>query len=123
MPNLPIEQVGTHFLLLPKILPDLKGLGVIRAGVMLGDVKTNRVEPAHAVFMSAKPQELNSVVNFSHDSKQIVAFLRGEEIEVDFALKGFVGVAVDGILTGFGKCSNGRLKNHYPKGLRNNLSH
>jgi len=123
MPNRPIEQVGTHFLLLPQILPDLKGLGVIRAGVLLGDEKTNRVEPAHAVFMAAKPQELNLVVNFPHDSKQIAAFLRGEEIEVDFGLKGFVGVAVDGILTGFGKCSNGRLKNHYPKGLRNNLSH
>ena len=27
--------------------------------------------------------------------------------------------AVDGIVTGFGKCSGGRLKNRYPKGLRN----
>ena len=115
-----IEQIGNYFLLLPKVLPNLKKLGVIRAGVMLGEAKTNRIEPAHAVFMAAKPEELNSVVNLSHDSKQISAFLRGEEIETDVGIKGFAGVAVDGILTGFGKCSNGHLKNHYPKGLRNN---
>lgn len=115
-----IEQVGNSFLLLPEILPDIRNLGVIRAGVMLGEAKTNRIEPAHAVFMAAKPQELNLTVNFAHDSPEITAFLRGEEIEVDFALRGYAGVSVDGVMTGFGKCSNGRLKNRYPKGLRNN---
>ncbi len=114
-----IQQVGNYFLLLPKTLPQLKGLGVIRAGVMLGEAKTNRIEPVHAVFMVAKPQELNFVVDLPHDSKQIFDFLRGEEIEVDGGMKGFAGVAVDGVLTGFGKCSNNHLKNHYPKGLRN----
>ncbi|NLG92109.1 MAG: hypothetical protein GX485_00825, partial [Clostridiales bacterium] len=64
--------------------------------------------------------ELCSVINFPHDSAEIYAFLRGEEIAVDASRKGYTGVAVDGVLTGFGKCSNGRLKNHYPKGLRNN---
>jgi NOL1/NOP2/sun family putative RNA methylase len=118
-PKHTIEQFGNHFLLLPERLPYLKGLGVIRAGVLLGELKTNRIEPAHAVFMSANPKELNQVINLSHDSEQIPKFLRGEEIEVQNGIKGFAGVAVDGVLTGFGKCSNGRLKNHYPKGLRN----
>ncbi len=115
-----IEQIGTHFLLLPEILPELRNLGVIRAGVLLGEAKTNRAEPEHAAFMAARPEDLNLTVNLAHDSEQIAAFLRGEEIEADPGLKGYAGVAVDGILTGFGKCSNGRLKNHYPKGLRNN---
>lgn len=120
LPNRTIEQVGSRFLLLPEVLPDIRNLGVLRAGIMLGEVKTNRVEPAHALFMAAKPQELNAVVNLSHESAQIAAFLKGEELETDSALKGYSGVAVDGVVTGFGKCSNGRLKNHYPKGLRNN---
>ncbi len=115
-----VEQVGNYFVLLPDFLPDLKGLGVIRVGVLLGEAKTKRIEPAHALFMAAQPKELNSLVNLSHDSPEITAFLRGEEIEVDAGLRGFAGVAVDGVVTGFGKCSNGRLKNHYPKGLRNN---
>ncbi len=114
-----IEQIGNYFLMLPEILPELKNLGVIRAGVLLGEAKTNRVEPAHALFMSARPRELNAVVNLPHNSPQIGAFLRGEEIEADIGVQGFAGVAVDGVVTGFGKYSNGRLKNRYPKGLRN----
>lgn len=117
----PIEQIGNYFLLLPTTLPYLKGLNVIRAGVMLGEAKTNRIEPAHAVFMAAKACELNAVVDLPHDSKRIFDFFRGEEIDVDPAFKGFTGVAVDDVITGFGKCSGGRLKNRYPKGLRNNL--
>lgn len=113
------EQIGKNILLLPEALPDLKGLGVIRAGLLLGEAKTNRIEPAHAAFMAAKPEELRSVINLPHDSPEIDAFLRGEEIAVDASCKGYTGVAADGVLTGFGKCSNGRLKNHYPKGLRN----
>ncbi len=115
----PVEQIRDSFLILPRELPYLKGLGVIRAGVLFGEVRKNRMEPAHALFMSAKPQELNSVVDLPHDSEQIAAFLRGEEMEADPHCHGFTGVAVDGVLTGFGKCSGGRLKNRYPKGLRN----
>lgn len=118
--NNAIEQIGNYFLLLPPTLPYLKGLNVIRAGVMLGEAKTNRIEPAHAAFMAAKPQDLNFVVDLPHVSEQITNFLRGEEIEVEGNIRGFAGVAVDGVVTGFGKCSDGRLKNRYPKGLRNN---
>jgi NOL1/NOP2/sun family putative RNA methylase len=118
-PKRSIEQIGTHYLLLPEVLPELSNLGVIRAGVLLGEAKRNRAEPEHAIFMASRPEELNLTVNLAHDSEQIMSFLRGEEIEVDPGCKGYAGVAVNGILTGFGKCSNGRLKNHYPKGLRN----
>jgi NOL1/NOP2/fmu family ribosome biogenesis protein len=33
-------------------------------------------------------------------------------------IKGYCAVCVNGITLGFGKASNGRLKNKYPKGLR-----
>lgn len=115
-----IEQIGDSFILLPQELPQLNGLGVIRAGVLLGEAKKNRTEPAHAAFMAAKPDELNSVVDFAHNSQQIQYFLRGEELETEQNLQGFTGVAANGVTLGFGKCSNGRLKNRYPKGLRNN---
>ena len=46
-----------------------------------------------------------------------MAFLRGEEIDCD--TKGYTAVCVAGVTTGFGKASSGRLKNRYPKGLRN----
>ena len=119
-PGRRIEQVGESLLLLPEILPEIKGLGVIRAGVPLGELKKNRVEPAHALFMAAHPEELRAVVDLPHGSPKIAAFLHGEEISVTTSLSGYTGVAVDGVMTGFGKCSGGRLKNHYPKGLRSN---
>ncbi|MFQ7106095.1 MAG: methyltransferase RsmF C-terminal domain-like protein, partial [Neglectibacter timonensis] len=33
--------------------------------------------------------------------------------------KGYTAVCVSGVTTGFGKASGGKLKNKYPKGLRN----
>ena len=114
-----ILQVKEQFLLLPNGLPQLDGLGVLRAGVPLGEGKTNRIEPAHGLFMAAKPEELHQMLSFANDDPALKQFLKGEEIAVPNHLKGFTGIAVEGVLTGFGKCSAGRLKNRYPKGLRN----
>jgi NOL1/NOP2/fmu family ribosome biogenesis protein len=71
--------------------------------------------------MAAAPEDLNSVLMLSHDSPEILAFLRGEELAAPGLPAGYAGVAVDGVTVGFGKCSGGRLKNHYPKGLRNHF--
>lgn len=113
-----IVQNKDLLLLLPKELPQISGLGVIRAGVLLGEIKKGRIEPAHALMMAAKPEELRQVVLLSSRSPEIFQFLHGEELDVESSLKGYAGVAVDGVITGFGKCSSGRLKNRYPKGLR-----
>ncbi|HIW23220.1 MAG TPA: tRNA and rRNA cytosine-C5-methylase, partial [Candidatus Acutalibacter stercoravium] len=51
------------------------------------------------------------------DAPELLAFLRGEEIPCEG--KGYTAVCAGGVPTGFGKASGGRLKNHYPKGLRN----
>lgn len=119
----PVGKIGISpagmITLLPEDLPEICGLGVLRAGLELGMLRNGRVEPAHALFMASKPDELKSTVDFPHDSSEIAAFLRGEELPVSAQLHGYCGVSVDGITIGFGKCSGGRLKNHYPKGLRN----
>ena len=59
-----------------------------------------------------------SAVSLSADSPAIKAYLHGEEIAVPPDTKGYTAVCVDGMTTGFGKASGGRLKNKYPKGLR-----
>lgn len=105
--------------LLPDGLPDLSGLGVLRAGVQLGKVKKSRIEPAHALFMAARPEQLSQVLELSLEDPRLEAFLRGEELPVENRFSGYTGVSVEGMVTGFGKCSGGRLKNRYPKGLRN----
>lgn len=112
-----IAQVGDRLLILPEDLPPLSGLGVLRAGVLLGEVKKGRIEPEHAVFTASLAEEFLRCMDYLHDSPEIAAFLRGEELDCEE--KGYVGVCVDGVSVGFGKASGGRLKNRYPKGLRN----
>lgn len=100
-------------------LPDISGLSVLRKGVLLGELKKNRVEPCHAAFMAAKEGEYLKSVDLDLDGDDIKKFLHGEEIPVDSTIKGYTAVKVCGITTGFGKASGGTLKNKYPKGLRN----
>ncbi len=102
--------------LLPKDLPNLKGLNVLRAGVLFGEIIKNRVEPHHHFFMASSMDGLTNTINLDINSDELLHFLRGEEIETD--TKGYTAVCVNGITIGFGKASNGRLKNKYPKGLR-----
>ena len=109
---------GDNVFILPEYCPELKGTGVIRAGVFAGTVKKNPFEPHHALFMSADKNNLKRVVDLTLDDARVKKFLHGEEIPVEENIKGYTAVSVEGIITGFGKVSSGMLKNKYPKGLR-----
>ncbi len=111
----PVWQ-GEKLLLLPEGLPELQGLGVIRAGLELGERKGKRLEPSHALFMSRAGGACRQRMNFSPDAPALSRFFRGEEIDCPEA--GYTAVCVNGVTAGFGKASGGRLKNRYPKGLR-----
>lgn len=97
---------------------DMKKTGVMRAGIILGEIVKNRIEPHHSVFMAAQKSWCRSSVDFDVNSNEIHKFLHGEEIAVSNDVKGYTAVCVNGMTVGFGKASNGRLKNKYPKGLR-----
>ena len=110
--------IGDKFYIVPEGLPELSGLGMIRAGVLAGEMHGRRMEPAHSLFTCAKPSSLKRTIELSSSSPECAAFLHGEEIDCS-GEPGYTGVVIDGMTTGFGKCSGGRLKNKYPKGLRN----
>lgn len=110
-------RFGERLYLLPNGLPELDRLGVLRAGVELAQRKGRRWEPSHGVFQSARKEECRQVLDLPWDAPELSAFLRGEEIDCDG--KGYTALCAGGVPTGFGKASGGRLKNHYPKGLRN----
>lgn len=114
-----ISRIGENCYLLPDMMPETSGLGVLRGGVLLGGMMKNRIEPAHALFMAARAEECAALVSLTPDSPGLAAFLHGEEIPVDDSVRGYAAVSCGGAVTGFGKCSGGRLKNRYPKGLRN----
>ena len=111
-----LAVVNDRVLLLPPGLPELSRLPVLRAGVEVGEVRGRRLEPAHALFMSARPEECARVLELSLEDPRLAAFLHGEEISCEG--KGYTAVSVCGAVTGFGKAGGGVLKNKYPKGLR-----
>ncbi len=111
-----ITVVKDKIYLLPDGLPNLKGITVLRSGVLFGEIIKNRIEPHHHFFMASSMDDLKNSINLDVNSDELLRFLHGEEIEAD--TKGYTAVCVNGITVGFGKASNGRLKNKYPKGLR-----
>lgn len=114
-----LTLVGEKIIILPKNYNrNIKNTGIIRAGIILGEIVKNRIEPHHSVFMAAQKNECRSAVDFDLTSDEIQKFLHGEEIAVPSEVKGYTAVCVNEITVGFGKASNGRLKNKYPKGLR-----
>ena len=111
---------GNTIHLLPSLFPAVRGVNILSAGVPIAELcgeRTLRAEPCHAAFQSANADTCRRLLNLEISDPRVTAFLRGEEIQTDTAA-GFTGVAVEGILTGFGKVSGTKLKNRYPKGLR-----
>ncbi len=115
--NLP-EGIGLCFgdrlYLAPLGTPALPGLRVLRAGLELGTLKKDRIDPAHALALWGKDFAQN--VDFSADGPEIRAYLHGEVLPGK--TKGWCLVTVDGYSIGWGKGDGAQLKNHYPKGLR-----
>lgn len=113
-----ITVVKDKIIILPKNYQPIDVVPVLRAGVILGEIVKRRIEPHHSAFAAAKESDCVNAVDFDADSAEIKAYLHGEEITVPADIKGYSAVCVSGMTTGFGKASNGRLKNKYPKGLR-----
>ena len=93
-------------------------LRVVRGGVLAGSVLKKRFQPAHALFMAYGAQCTNRE-ELTLTDPRTAAWLRGAEIDAATAQNGWCAVLVDGFPLGGGKVSGGRIKNHYPKGLRN----
>lgn len=85
-------------------------------GVTIGEIRKNYIQPHHQFFM-AMGTDFKRIIELSADSDEIKKYLHGEEFETDCP-NGWAAVLVDGCTVGGVKVSNGRAKNHYPKGLR-----
>ena len=114
----PLLKAGELLLLPPEMpLPPHK-LRVMRCGVAAGTVQKNRFVPAHHLF-TAFGHTCTNQERLTLDDERTAAWLQGEEIEARTAENGWCCVLVDGFSLGGGKVSGGKVKNHYPKALRN----
>lgn len=96
---------------------NLKGLKVLRPGLHIGTFEKKRFEPSHSLALALQPSEVKRTFDLSVSENGPERYLRGESFVTD-GEKGWTLVCVDGYSAGWGKVSNGMLKNHYPKGLR-----
>ena len=92
---------------------------VFMAGVMLGEVKKGVLIPHHQ-FFSAYGLMMKRQENLTATDERVLKYLRGEEIDTEIGENGFCAILYEDVALGGGKIVNGKIKNHYPKGLRNN---
>ena len=91
---------------------------VFMPGVVIGEIQKNILKPHHQLF-SAFGKDMKLKVNLTAGDARVEKYLRGEEIDCDTDKSGWCAVCYEGVPLGGGKISSGRVKNHYPKGLRN----
>mgnify|MGYP000869338158 FL=1 len=101
----------------PALLPrEFKGLHIVRAGVLAGELKNGRFAPDHALALAYPASSFRQTVPL--EAGALVRFLAGETVACNPALSGWCPATVLGHPLGWGKAVDGVLKNHIPKGLR-----
>lgn len=117
-----IEIHGERVYYMPEEIPDVKGLRFLRTGLLLGELKKNRFEPSQAFAMCLKKTEYKKTLDFPADDERVTRYLKGETLDADDLVekkeKGWYLVCVDSYPLGWGKLSNGTLKNKYLPGWR-----
>ena len=111
-----VVKVGDNIVLVSHGCPIPKG-SVFMSGVLLGEIKGSTFFPHHQ-FFSAYADLFRAKVELRNGDERVEKYLRGEEIEADGGVKGWCAVLFEGAALGGGKASSGKVKNHYPKGLR-----
>ncbi len=98
---------------------DMKGLRVMRSGLLLGEYRHERFEPSQALASSLNCEEYDDILNFSLDDDRVIKYLKCETLDVkDKHVQGTVLVCADRFPLGFAVVSKGILKNRYPAAYR-----
>ena len=108
----------------PELPENLKGIRFLRSGLLLGEFKKGRFEPSQPFAMALSPKNFRRYISWEPDDERVEKYLRGESVPVDLqrekAENGWNLVCVGNFSLGWGKISNGLLKNKYLCGWRKN---
>jgi NOL1/NOP2/sun family putative RNA methylase len=107
---------------LPESFPKQgKKLRYLRTGLLLGELKKGRFEPAQPLAMALKADEFSQTISWNKEDERVIRYLKGETIslkEEEGQKKGWCLICVDGFPLGFAKGSGSTLKNKYYPGWR-----
>ncbi|QNO15094.1 RsmF rRNA methyltransferase first C-terminal domain-containing protein [Alkalicella caledoniensis] len=121
-----LERSG-HILWESNLLPNLKGLRVLRSGWLLGTIAKGRFKPSQAFSMGLSKDyviKATQILNFdssqSEDMDLAIRFLKGETIQKEDIkwAKGWHLISIDNFPLGWAKSAGLWLKNEYPPGWR-----
>jgi NOL1/NOP2/sun family putative RNA methylase len=110
-------QDGSYIYQLPESAPILSGLKVIRPGWWLGTINKRRFTPSHSLALGLKTIQARHSLPLRIGDPQLTAYLGGECL-IDQGEDGWVLVTVDDYPLGWGKRVQNKIKNFYPRGLR-----
>ena len=117
-PDARLCKVRDNIVLMPHGVPVMPN-SVFMSGVLVGEVRGKLLFPSHNLF-SSYGELLSRKLELSGDSDRLTRYLRGEEIEnVEKIPSGYLAITYMGAPLGGAKAVGDRIKNHYPKGLRN----
>ncbi len=118
---------GERLFLKPEYKVPTKGLRVVREGLLLGEINKGRFTPSQALAIYLKPEDFSPILNLDSQNLETIKYLKGETIFVDVnnvdtkavtIKEGLHLICTDGYPLGFGKISNGTVKNMYPASWR-----
>ncbi len=127
-----LKLKGDFVYLVDEEMLNLEGLKILRNGLLMGEIKKNRFEPSHSLAMALSPDDVKYALDLNFDDEDLKKYLRGEAISLEGKKvykyseldtennnsRSWILVTINGISIGWGKESNGIMKNKYPKGLR-----
>ncbi|MBQ8720402.1 MAG: RNA methyltransferase [Clostridia bacterium] len=112
-----VRRHGENLVIIPHGYP-LMPRSVFCAGVLLGHIQKGVLTPSHQFFSAYGDEFLRRERILGSDAR-LEAYLRGEEIDAkEVSENGWCSIAFGNTSLGGAKAVSGRLKNHYPKGLR-----
>ena len=112
-PVYPNAVFAGRLIMAPENLPPLSGVHLLRLGLHLGEIRGKVFVPDHALALACAPRRALPVTE-----EEARLYQNGQVLPVSPGLRGFLVPTLRGLSLGWGKASDGQLKNHYPKGLR-----
>lgn len=116
------EQLIVHderVFLIPEGLPNLKGLRILRQGLLIGEMKKQRFEPSQALASALKASDYSKMIHLSVDDPNVIRYLKCESIEPEGDYEdGWYVVCVEDYPLGWIKLTKSNAKNKYLPGWR-----